>query len=64
MDEKTILFGLGAIKGVGRSAIISLCEERQEQRTVFRPVRFLQANGPAQGQQAGNRSAGPVRRAG
>ena len=30
MDEGTILFGLGAIKGVGRSAIIRLCEERQE----------------------------------
>ena len=30
MDEKTILFGMGAIKGVGRSAIISLCDERQE----------------------------------
>ena len=30
MDEKTILFGLGAIKGVGRSAIISLCDERGE----------------------------------
>ena len=29
-DEKTVLFGLGAIKGVGRSAIVSLCEERQE----------------------------------
>lgn len=30
MDEKTILFGMGAIKGVGSSAIINLCEERQE----------------------------------
>ena len=30
MDGGTILFGLGAIKGVGRSAIIRLCEERQE----------------------------------
>ena len=29
-DEKTVLFGLGAIKGVGRSAIVSLCEERRE----------------------------------
>lgn len=30
VDNKTILFGLGAVKGVGRSAIISLCGERQE----------------------------------
>ena len=30
VDDRTILFGLGAIKGVGGSAIISLCEERQE----------------------------------
>ena len=30
MDEKTILFGLGAVKGVGRSAIMGLCEERRE----------------------------------
>ena len=29
MDEKTILFGLGAVKGVGSSAIDHLCEERQ-----------------------------------
>ena len=31
MDAHTILFGLGAIKGVGRSAILSLCEERAAQ---------------------------------
>ena len=30
VDEKTILYGLGAIKGVGRSAIVSLSEERRE----------------------------------
>lgn len=30
MDEKTILFGMGAIKGVGRSAIMTVCEERQQ----------------------------------
>ena len=30
VDNKTILFGLGAVKGVGRSAIINLCGERQE----------------------------------
>ena len=30
VDARTILFGLGAIKGVGRSASISLCEERQQ----------------------------------
>ncbi len=30
VDGKTILFGLGAVKGVGGSAIISLCEEREE----------------------------------
>ncbi len=30
VDAHTILFGLGAIKGVGQSAIIRLCEERQE----------------------------------
>ena len=30
VDEQTILYGLGAIKGVGRFAIASLCEERQE----------------------------------
>ena len=30
VDEKTILYGLGALKGVGHSAIISLVEERRE----------------------------------
>ena len=30
INDRTVLFGLGAIKGVGRSAIMSLCEERQE----------------------------------
>lgn len=30
VDIRTILFGLGAIKGVGRSAIMGLCEERRE----------------------------------
>ena len=29
MDKQTILFGLGAIKGVGRSALVSLCEDRE-----------------------------------
>ena len=29
-DEKTILYGLGAIKGVGRGAVESLIEEREE----------------------------------
>ena len=29
VDGKTILFGLGAVKGVGGSAILSLCEERE-----------------------------------
>ena len=31
MDAKTILFGLGAIKGVGQSAIAGLCREREQQ---------------------------------
>ena len=31
VDKETILFGLGAVKGAGRAAIINLCEARQEQ---------------------------------
>ena len=30
VDNKTILFGLGAVKGAGSSAILNLCEERRQ----------------------------------
>ena len=46
MDEKTILFGMGAIKGVGSSAIISLCEERQERGQFSDLFEFCRRNDP------------------
>ena len=42
VDEKTILYGLGAIKGVGKSAAISLSREREERGKFSDLFQFCQ----------------------
>ena len=63
-DEKTVIYGLGAIKGVGGAALDGIIAEREAERPVHRPVRFLQAQRHPQGQQTRDGSAGQGRRAG
>ena len=46
IDERTILFGLGAIKGAGRSAIDSLCAERQQQGAYVNLFDFCRRTDP------------------
>ena len=43
IDPKTIRYGLGAVKGVGRGACEAIAEERKRGGVVRRPARFLQA---------------------
>ena len=46
VDKQTILFGLGAVKGVGRSAINNVCEERQQQGAYSNLFDFCRRTDP------------------
>ena len=42
-DERTILYGLGAIKGVGRAVVEAVIADREAEWVVFKPDRILPA---------------------
>ena len=64
VDEGTILYGLGAVKGGGAIRHRVDRAGTGSARRLLRPVRFLLAHRRPEGQQAGDRGAGQERRHG